>query len=596
MKITLYRDCVVRDTYSRVFSPTVFEDYLATLTKTDFDIDSSYAIMGGSFSFDWGIVNAASPYVYNYMKIDDDDNDIMFYAFINRVDLANGCVVISYTNDIWHTFIGGCRMYDSLVNQSKHTPTGKYHFLPIDYLTNERLNWTSLEEFETIGMTPGTDSLIMAIEAQIYNTRGSGAGASERFPFVMFTEILNRNSQGFCSIKEAEAFLSVFLTRQGQNKTPDDWVIYFNNQAVSSPIVPKREFENVYGDAGFTFEVINIFYLRKSWMTRFFNKYTIKENVFLKKTGVPVKYEPYYFEYDNPITGLTDSVMMYTVFQNLDDPSISMVNIAPNGDLYKLKDYEIPVNYKITGIGPYTTVMSAQNNGTTNTMSLLCSVSNFGFRLYLNIYGQMFEITEFFKLNVPFTAINGETAQLRRLADEEKRDKAITKMVTGTISGIGKEIQNWTGTSSGTRGAAVANKIGGTLQNIAKTTETIVTAAIDIKTANASKYQTNYGQDVESDSAINIYYGLGYFTLAAVDNQEEVDFAIDNYGYSMGVVPTTDLPYNPFNLESGYNPTSYSRINLFGSCPQNTLNQLEGILIKGTKIYYSLEEVNGSTN
>jgi hypothetical protein len=123
-----------------------------------------------------------------------------------------------------------------------------------------------------------------------------------------------------------------------------------------------------------------------------------------------------------------------------------------------------------------------------------------------------------------------------------------------------------------------------------------VSAAVDIRTATAQKYQTNYGQDVESDSAINIYYGLGYFTFAAVDNQEEVDFTIDNYGYSMGVVPTTDLPYNPFNLESGYNPTSYSRINLFGSCPQNTLNQLEGILTKGTKIYYSLEEVNGSTN
>lgn len=595
MKITLYKDCVVRDTYSRVFSPTVFEDYLATLTKTDFDIDSSYAIMGGSFSFDWSLVNAASPYVYNYMKVDDDDNGIMFYAFVNRVDLANGCVVISYTNDIWHTFIGGCRMYDSLINQSKHAPTGKYHFLPIDYLTNEGLTWNSLEDFETIGMTSGTDSLIMAIEAQIYNTRSSGSGSSERFPIVMFTEVLNRDSNGFYSIKEAEAFLSVFLTRQGQNKTPGNNLIYFNNQAVSSPIVPVRNFANLYGDAGFTFEVINIFYLRKSWMDAFFNKYSVKQNVFLKQTSQPVEYPPYYFEYDNPITGSTDSVMMYTVFQNLDDPSISMVNIAPNGDLVKLKDYDIPVNYKITGIGPYTTVMSAQNNGTVNTMSLMCSTSNFGFRLYLNIYGQLFEITEFFKLNVPFTAINGETAQLRRLADEEKRDKAITKMVTGTIGAIGKEISNWAGTSGGSAGSTPA-KVGGTLQNIAKTAETIVTAAIDIKTATASKYQTNYGRDIESDSAINAYYGLGYFTLAAVDNQEEVDFAIDNYGYSMGVVPTTDLPYNPFNLESGYNPTSYSQINLFGSCPQYILNELEGILTQGTKIYYSLEEVNGSTN
>lgn len=575
MKITLYKDCVVRDTYSRVFSPTVFEDYLATLTKTDFDIDSSYAIMGGSFSFDWGIVNAASPYVYNYMKVDDDDNGIMFYAFVNRVDLANGCVVITYSNDIWHTFIGGCRMYDSLINQSKHTPTGKYHFLPIDYLTNEGLEWNYLEAEE--------EEYKLAFELQFYELVSSVEGEKfgKRTPTVCFS------STTYSSIADAQQALFAVLVRQGTEP-------YALNREI---FTADPETESIWDVSVAYFDVINAFIIRKSWFDAITTIYPTAKSVLWQGGTEDPKDDFYLAEYglqDFEDGGYSVTERMYIYIYGQQVPGGGY--IWPDSQFLKLKTLTIPKDFKIISVGPITTPVPAQNNGTENPMSILCSISQANINFYLEIYGQRFDITELVKINVPFTAVNAETSQLRRLADQEKRDKAITKMITGSIAEVGNQIKNWTGVSEGTSGATMASKIGGSISSFANYYNAMASSHFDIRTASAYKYQTNYAQDVESSAFTNAFYGLGYFTLAAVDNQEEIDFAIDNYGYVMGVVPTTDLPYNPFNLESGYNPTSYSQVNLFGSCPQNILNQLEGILRKGTKIYYSLEEVNGTTN
>lgn len=579
MKITLYKDCVVRDTYSRVFSPTVFEDYLATLTKTDFDIDSSYAIMGGSFSFDWGIVNAASPYVYNYMKVDDDDNDIMFYAFINRVDLANGCVVISYSNDIWHTFIGGCRMYDSLINQSKYAPTGKYHFLPIDYLTNEPVSWFSLEPAPLKYPANQSDGVVVCIELQWYETEASGK-LGQRCPLIVFAEA---DDNAFNSIRNVELFISSFLIQQSNITSDISKQTLFSNELIPG-----------YSRSGASlgnFEVINIFLLRKSWLVgNFTENYEANIAIFRKDVeteGAPNV--PYEIKF-SPLTDDPDVKVKFYFYKN------RTTGRLPDVKLIQLEEYDLGNDFKMVGVGTYTNPIAAQNNGTSNKMKLYMSISSYNIYLYLNVYGQMLDITEMFKLNAPFTAINAETAQLRRLADEEKRGKAVSQIVSKSIGMVGKMISTWGGASGGTPGDTIVSKAGSTISAVGEYAGNIANAAIDIKTATAKKYQTNYGQDVESSAAINVYYGLGFFFLSNVDNQEEVDFAIDNYGYSMGVVPTTVLPYNPFNLESGYNPTCYSQINLFGSCPQGTLNQLESILRKGTKIYYSLEEVNGSTN
>lgn len=585
MKITLYKDCVVRDTYSRVFSPTVFEDYLATLTKTEFDIDSSYAIMGGSFSFDWGIVNAASPYVYNYMKIDDDDNDIMFYAFINRVDLANGCVVINYSNDIWHTFIGGCRMYDSLVNQSKHAPAGKYHFLPIDYLTNDKLKWVSLDPEIVEGEAEFNDRLCPIIEIQFYRTKSSDGYGANRIPMICLLDCV-QSKQGnrifsFSNAKDVMSAITSLSINQGTTK--------YTIVEDSLRTVPS-DYTDYY------FDIVNVYLVRESWL------YNLKTLYFdqVRATKEPIgHFVPSQLDLGLGEEVTKNLVSVYPVVfrksELLPDETHYKYEY-PTGELITLKSYGSYNNFKNVAAGVYTNPVKAQNNGTESQIRLYGSVNDYGFHFFLGIYGQVFEITEFLKLEVPFNSINGETTQLRAIADLDKRDKAIANILNKSVEAYGSLIKGALGTSEGTAFSTKASKIGSFIQGLGKYANTISNSVIDIRNATASKYQTNYAQDLASNAMLNAWQGLGIFRVETVDNQEEVNFAIDNYGYTMGVVPTTDLPYNPFNLESGYNPTSYSQINLFGSCPQSTLNQLEEILTKGTKIYYSLEEVNGTTN
>lgn len=569
MEITLYQGCVVRDTYSRVFSPTTFPAYLATLNQVEFEVESAYSMLSGTLTIDWGVANAQSPYQYNYMKLADDYNGIMFYAFITRVDLANGgLVLLTYNTDIWHTYIGGCRMYDSFVSQSKYIPEGKFHYLPLDYLTNERVEWVSLDD--TIG-----EKYKIMFELQFYTTVESG-GIATRLCFVCFSDI------EFDSIHEAEQAIIYTGIRQGAGNSLD---IILNTNAFKQ--YPSTEgspipFQNL------EFEIINTFIVRSSWVERIKVVYPDEIDVLAEQS---------------------DALGVFPV-QNIEDPTeqawgyirpklyaaaaTNFYYVFPDPIYIEMATYDIPADFSIVGVGLATSPVPAQNNGTVNKMTLYMSLDDINVGFYLNVYGQMLDITELLKFQMPYTAINGETAQLRRLADEEKKAKAITKILTSTGKFIGNTMGGVVGASPGTSSATGAKMGGGIISNAAGLASDVANSIIDINIASAGKYQTTYGQQVDSSGAMNAKYGIGYFKLSTIDNEEEVEQAVDMLGYSTNLIPSTDRPFNPFGLSEGYNPTAYDRINLYGAAPQSILNELEALLRKGVKIYYSWEVGNGS--
>lgn len=461
-------------------------------------------------------------------------------------------------------------MYDSLVNQSKHIPEGKFHYLPIDYLTNERVEWVSLDG-------DLDEKYKIVFELQFYNVVSSGSVGS-RFCFVCFSDT------EFDSIHEAEQAIIYTSTRQGQ---AEKYGFILNTNAF-------KQYPATGGDPipfqNMNFEIINTFIVRKKWVDRI-------------KTIFP-----------NEIDVLAEGTAALGVYpiQNMEDPTQqtwgeirpkiyaqaadNFFYIYPDPIYLEMATYEIPNDFSIVGVGLATAPVPAQNNGTTNTIGLYISLDDTNIFFYLNIYGQMLDITELVKFQIPYTVINGETAQLRRLADEEKKAKAIAKIASSTGKFISGSMNSLVGVSEGTPSATLASKGSSFAGGIFSYGSDVANSIVDINVATAGKYQTSYGQQVDSSGPMNAKYGVGYYKLSEIDNEAEVKQVVDMFGYTTTLAPITDIPYNPFNLTTGYNPISYSRINLFGSAPQSILNELEGILTKGTKIYYSLEEVNGSTN
>ena len=119
LKITLYKNCVLNETYQNVFSiakrnnKTILELYLERLTKYVIECENVYYENSGEIVFDYELISenvASNIYEYNYMKVEQFDDDELLslerYCFVNSIQIKNGCVYLDYKEDVWSSYIG----------------------------------------------------------------------------------------------------------------------------------------------------------------------------------------------------------------------------------------------------------------------------------------------------------------------------------------------------------------------------------------------------------------------------------------------------------------------------------------------------------
>ena len=292
-------------------------------------------------------------------------------------------------------------------------------------------------------------------------------------------------------------------------------------------------------------------------------------------------------ESDQSWTGVRVKSLEFWVFT---EPSSEGGYIYPNSRWKDFLTIELPNDYTNLSVGPYTNPIPLSNNGLTKEIVLRSSVDGFNFNLTMNMDGQIYDITPFYSVEVPFTSANAETTQLRRIADREKRNNAIAK-ISGSIIGFAGDItKHVAGMSSGTPDATIIAQGGKLTGSLGGFVTDVWTGVNAIKAADAAKYQTTYSQNVDVVGAVNAYYGMTLFRIDQPYNEAEVEYAIDNVGYTTAIIiPSSNKPWNPLNVSPsvGYNPIRYHYINLYGKAPQNVVKQLEQILTRGTKVYYS---------
>ena len=120
MNITLYKKCILSNSYSEVFDvfhktedPVTKEEtvalqrYLSSLTKYEITADNVYVPNSGKITLelDFDYENVSNNiYEYNYMYLEDTDNNFRRYCFIDDITVVNGLAVISFSEDIWSNY------------------------------------------------------------------------------------------------------------------------------------------------------------------------------------------------------------------------------------------------------------------------------------------------------------------------------------------------------------------------------------------------------------------------------------------------------------------------------------------------------------
>lgn len=553
MYFRLYKNCIVKDSYAEVFSPSVFESYLSTLDSFVWEVIDSYATLNGSIQLEYSEANG--PFDYNYMKIVNVDGRI-YYAFITRVEIVGeDLAVVYYKTDIWHTFISGCQQRNSIIVNSKATTADDFAFLPVEYETLSPWTWSS-----SLNSATHFSKVKLIVEFQTYDLVSSQSGQQsedKRQTFVAFMTKGRSLKDNVYTLSEAEfAIQELINNSSGQNLT----TLAYNATPLEG--FPENWLQLATGDRWYS--IVNVYMIPASWGEEIYRDYA---------TSITFKFKQndnYYF--------------WLMLSQEGGNP------VYPEPGFRPFMNITVPNDYKNIAVGVFSNPVNIINNGKESTLKLLSCVDAFNFNLMMEFQGAQYDITPFYKVELPFTSINGETAQLRRIADQEKLMNAVAKITGSTIKAAGKGLSAVKGQSSGTPGDTTAGRAGSLLSAGGTWVQDVWTGVNAIVAASAEKYQTTYEQNIDIVGAINAYYGIMLFKKDNTYNDAEVQYAINNVGYqTQHLVEVGVPPYNPYNLSTGYNPIKYGYINLYGSCPQNIISQLEAIFLRGVKIYYQKE-------
>src|SRR5574344_2198095 len=134
MNITLYKKCILSNSYSEVFdvfhkdsnNKVALERYLASLQKYEIGADNVYVPNSGRITLELSEGNV-DIYEYNYMYLEDTDNNFRRYCFIDDITVVNGLAVISFSEDIWSNYASSMEIRKSLLVRSRATKYGSYY-------------------------------------------------------------------------------------------------------------------------------------------------------------------------------------------------------------------------------------------------------------------------------------------------------------------------------------------------------------------------------------------------------------------------------------------------------------------------------------
>ena len=582
MKITLYKKCILSNSYSEVFEvfhktkdPLTNEEtvalqrYLSSLTKYEITADNVYVPNSGKITLelDFDYENVSNNiYEYNYMYLEDTDNNFRRYCFIDDITVVNGLAVISFSEDIWSNYASSMEIRKSLLVRSRATKYGDWSipfYAPgMGYEGNNTVVIKDIDGnvIDNNYTRPSPLQVACAVNIQLYNLTAQGV-ANNR---ILLTGIFVYSYGGDKHSYGATGML-LQLVREVTQLSAGTTVSYngkdYYYDIVSVKAIPKQ--------FGIFKDII-----------------TGNPTVTIQKSDTI----SYYFY-------STGKEIFYNGW-------------IEDGILYKVLDKTIENDYTRLGIGLISNIIPIENNSTNITYSILVKWDITSWKLYISIQNKLIEISDGFDILIPISVQSADVTQQQAAARELKGLNAKLGMASGALDIVGGVAETAIGWATADTGMALGTVLGAApfagsdmvlsgakgafsgIEKAGKGALRIIGGQRELEIANRKMFSTSKAIKVNSDGVLNGYYGIVQYFIAP-DNATEVQANIDNTGYVCNEI-VDDLFNKPITdtVATAYNIMRFDFVNIFGKFTQNIAKALRAILYNGFKIWYDETKIN----
>lgn len=550
MKITLYKNCILTNSFSEVCDvfhkdengKTTLDRYLDTLEKLVIDAGDVYYTNSGKFSFDMAGTGYENTdfYVFNYMKFEDETNpSFKRFCFIDNIAVVNKIAVVSYIEDVWSCYAPSMKMRRSLLTRSRIVDYGDWQvpfYSPgMEYQGNNQISFVELLEH-----VKDYQEVAIVLQVQLYKLSQAGT-VSEREIYEFFVTSKIQHQDNFITyrpVQNAVEMLFDIITKSSGTK------ITWNN-------------------AEWNYEVYNATFVPNVFNITLEASATTPISIY-DDGNITVYFAPF----ADSILGNTE--IQYTVTKQL----------APNFKQFK--------------IGTIVNAFDVTQNGTAVEVKVGYFASKTDFALYLSFQNQLFDITRDFMVEFPITVQSADVTQQQATAREVANLNAKLGIAAGGMK-VASGIMH-VGTGIGQIGLSIAtgspslamkglNSTVGAISEIGTGTMNIISQKKQLEVANRALYTTNKGTKLVSNAALVANYGIVVYEIVP-DNETEVQANIDNAGYVCNEIVDDILLNITTGTVNKYNVMSFDYVNIYGAFTQRIADALREILYNGFKIWY----------
>lgn len=581
MNITLYKKCILSNSYSEVFDvfhktkdPLTNEEtvalqrYLSSLTKYEITADNVYVPNSGKITLelDFDYENVSNNiYEYNYMYLEDTDNNFRRYCFIDDITVVNGLAVISFSEDIWSNYASSMEIRKSLLVRSRATKYGDWS-IPFyaPGMAYEGNNTVVIKDIDgTVIDNDYTRTSIFqvacAVNMQLYNLTAQGV-ANNR---ILLT--------------------GVFAFSYGGDK-------------------------HLYGSTDMLLQLVReLTQLSAGTQVSYNGKDYYYDLVSVK--AIPVQFGIFKdIITGNPTVTIQKSDTISYYFYSTQAGIFN--NVISHGILHKVLDKTIENDYTRLGIGLISNIIPIENNSTSITYSILVKWDITSWKLYISIQNKLIEISDGFDILIPISVQSADVTQQQAAARELKGLNAKLGMASGALDIVGGVAETAIGWATADTGMALGTVLGAApfagsdmvlsgakgafsgIEKAGKGALRIIGGQRELEIANRKMFSTSKAIKVNSDGVLNGYYGIVQYFIAP-DNATEVQANIDNTGYVCNEI-VDDLFNKPITdtVATAYNIMRFDFVNIFGKFTQNIAKALRAILYNGFKIWYDETKIN----
>ena len=533
MRLTLYSNCRLTKEYNEVIQGSHLENYLNSLTKLLYEnIDDVYLTRRGTLNVE---MLSSGMYLYNYFKLEDTNNSITRYFFIDDIDIVNGTCVISYTEDIWSSYSSYINIIKGNIENLRFGISTNPKFIPDNYNSNNVLTLSPLGTSSS-----GFTEFYIIVELSYYIPVESGNIVDRHFMTAVVTGL--DTSHPTQSFDASTGFAEQIY----------EWMALGKNLKVAND-------NNWY-----SYDVTNIYIVPKPYVSGIGHSSSVFVNLSKAQEDTTLAYK-----------FATLCLIQYGEYN---------------------KTYTADNDFKRYAIGTLDNLIPVENNGSGIEINIKMSVDNIKFTMYLRVGTSIIDISNSFTYELPINIQRADITQQQAIARQVKnlsldlnKQEIQTKGAINIVSsmaqtGIGL------GTAVATGGAmGIGSVVGGlssTATAVADTIYNLKENDLNRWQNNVKAYTTSTAVKVNKDIYLNCYYGIVH-AYCVPDNNTYINNLIDVVGYRTNIIVSNNTFLTTAQESQTYNIIKFSSLMMYGNIPHSILEELKAILIKGIKIYFT---------